>query len=272
MPIASLRRPHPDEGFDDGERPPWASSDRRHRAGRKRPSPEARRPVLAAVGVLVVVGCAALGAEVATRVDHRSAYLAVATYVPQGAVIVPRDLATVRTTLATGVAAIPAAEESSAVGRRASEPLEPGGLLVPDDLSDTVPLPQADALVGATLGSNQAPTGLTPGDWVIVVLSGPDAAPATGATDSSGSTSGPGNSATTGSSSPPGGTSSVVGQGELAIGTVYAIAPPSASDQADSPDTEIVTLEIPQSAAAEVTAASAAGDISLAQIARPASS
>jgi hypothetical protein len=208
---------------------------------------------------LVVVACAALGAEVATRIDHRGDYLAVAAYVPQGAVIVSGDLAVVRVTSASGLATIPATEEAAVLGSRASEPLEPGSLLVGDDLSGAVPLPAADALVGASLASNQAPAGLAPGDSVIVVFSEPDSdtspAPTAGTTPS-----------------PTGSTSTSTGQGGPAIGTVYAIAVPSASDQADASDDEIVTLEIPTSDAAEVTAASAAGDVSLAEVSsRPSS-
>jgi len=259
MPLASLRRPRPDERDEVDDPPGWSADGLHAPQARRRPGPAARRPVLTAVGVLVVVACAALGAEVATRVDHRAGYLAVAAYVPQGSVIVSGDLAVVRMTSASGVAAIPSAEEATVLGSRASEPLEPGSLLVGDDLSGALPLPAADALVGASLASNQAPAGLAPGDSVIVVFSEPDSdaspAPTAGTT-----------------TSPAASSSTSTGQGGPAIGTVYAIAVPSAGDQGDASDDEIVTLEIPKSDAAEVTAASAAGDVSLAEVSsRPSS-
>jgi len=206
--------------------------------------------MLAAIGVLVVVGCAALGADVAARVDHRAGYLSVATYVPQGSVIVPGDLAVVSMTSASGVNVIPAADTPSVLGKRASEPLEPGSILVPSELSGTLPLPDGDALVGTSLSTDQVPAGLTPGASVLVVPSGPNSSVSIGSSSPSG-TPGVGSSAT---------------DGPLTVGTVYAIVLPPAGDQTASSGGEIVTLEVPKSAAAEVTAASAAGDVSLAEL------
>lgn len=254
MPLASLRnRPSRDElGGGDLS---WADDDRTRRRRPRSADPDARRPLLAALGLFVVLGCGALGAEVASRVDHRAAYLAVASYVPQGAVIVSSDLAVVALTSAPGVTAIPSADTASVLGRRSSEPLEPGSLLVPDDLTGTLPLPAADALVGTSLGTNEAPAGLTPGDSVIVVLSG---------TFSGSPTTTPSSAIVT---TPTGASSSTPSAvGGATVGEVYAIELPSASDEAVSSDDELVTLEIPKSVAAKVTAASAAGDVSLAEI------
>jgi hypothetical protein len=155
---------------------------------------------------------------------------------------------------------------------RASEPLEPASLLVPGDLSGGLPLPADDALVSTSLSTNQAPDGLAPGDTVIVVLTNPNADSVS--SSSPAGVSGSGSSVTgssvrgtagTGATSTAGsGTSTAVGGG--AIGTVYAIVLPSASNQAGSSGNEIVTLEVPKSDAAAVTTASAAGDVSLAEI------
>ncbi len=194
--------------------------------------------MLAALGVLVVVSCAAVGAKIAGSVDHRAGYLAVATYLPQGSVIAASDLSVVDAGLSGGVQAIPQDDERLVVGQRASEPLEPGSLLVPRELTASVPLPTSEALVGASLASDQAPTGLDPGDVVLVVLSG------------------------SGADVPSGAAASRV----LALGNVYAIALPSASSPAGSSDDETVTLEVPATDAAAVTAASAAGDVSLAEV------
>jgi hypothetical protein len=249
VPLASLRRSH-SEAFEDDDHPVWGTEDRRLRPSRRPPNPEGRRPVLAAIGVLVVVGCTALGAEVAARIDHRAGYLAVATYVPQGSVITSGDLSVVSMTSPSGVALIPSADAPSVLGRRASELLEPGSLLVPGDLSDTLPLPDGDALVGTSLGTDQAPAGLTPGASVLVVLSGASSAESIGSPNPSGA---PGSGASG-------------AEGQLAVGTVYAVVLPSVSDEAASSEDELVTLEVPESAAAVVTAASAAGDVSLAEV------
>ena len=63
---------------------------------------------------------------------------------------------------------IPSDEEPAVLGQRASEPLQPGSLLVAEDLSNAPLLPSDDALVGTSLGTNEAPAGLAPGDSVIV--------------------------------------------------------------------------------------------------------
>jgi hypothetical protein len=245
MPLASLRRTHPDDASGDRDLTGWNTEDRRSLPRRTTPGTQGRRPALAAVGVLIVVGCAALGATLGTRLDRRGAYIVIAAYVPQGAAIVAGDLGVVRLTSTTGLTAIPSVDEASVLRRRASEPLEPGSLLVPGDLGAGVRWPAGDALVGTSLASDQAPGGLAPGASVIVVMSGPSGSSATPVNGS-----GPG--ATNGS--------------ELAMGTVVAITAPSANNGADSSDGEIVTLEVPKSTAAEVTAASAAGDVSLAEI------
>jgi len=218
--------------------------------------------MLAALGVLLVVGCAAVGAEVATRVDHRLGYLAVAAYVPQGSLISPSNVAVVDVGLSDGVQAIPQGDLPTVLGRRASEALDPGSLLVPADLTTVVPLPASAALVGASLSSDQAPTGLGPGDVVIVVLSGSGTNLPTGA----GGATAPASASGSGSGSAGGGDTGATPAGVLAVGTVYAVALPSASDSAASASDETLTLEVPKADAAAVTAASAAGDVSLAEI------
>ncbi|MGA2208957.1 MAG: SAF domain-containing protein [Acidimicrobiales bacterium] len=256
MPLAPLRsRPdeHTEPGFDLG---PVRRG--RSRRPRRTSNPESRRPLMSALGVLVVLVCALLGAEVAAHANHRSRDLAVATYVPQGAAITAADLTIVSLTAGSGVSAVPSSESESVLGRRASEPLEPGSLLVPDDLTAAAPLPAGDALVGTSLANDQAPAGLTPGDSVLIVLGGQGAG-------LPGSASGDGEVASTPSSSTTGTTPAAV-SGTLAVGTVYAISLPTSGSAASSSDSEIVTLEVPRSAAALVTAASAVSDISLAQI------
>jgi len=231
--------------------------------------------MLAALGVLVVVACAALGAEVAAQVDHRQGYLAVATYVPQGSVITTGDLAVVSAGLSEGVQAIPQADLRTVLGRRASEPLEPGSLLVADDLTTDVPLPVSDALVGTSLSTDQAPSGLDPGDVVIVVLSGTGSPVGTGDTSgsaSSATSSSTGASASVSSSGRGATAGSAASTGVLAVGTVYALALPSANDPAGTSSDETVTLEVPRTDAEAVAAASAAGDVSLAEVSAKAGS
>jgi len=263
MPLAPLRSPRPDEhaepGLDFG---PVRRG--RSRPPRRTPSPETRRPLLSALGVLVVLGCALLGAEIAAHVNHRSSYLAVAAYVPQGAAITASDLTIVSLTVGSGVSAVPSTQTASVLGHRASEPLEPGSLLVPDDLTASLPLPAGDALVGTSLSSDQAPAGLMPGDSVIIVLGGQSSGLPSAATETGSSPSTHGSSTT--------GTSDPAVSGTLAVGMIYAISVPSAAGAGSSSDNEVVTLEVPRTAAGLVTAASAVSDISLAQIPKGATS
>ncbi|MGD0594209.1 MAG: hypothetical protein ABSB54_11100 [Acidimicrobiales bacterium] len=248
MPIATPDRPRFEERIHDDLRL-GDSADQPAQPGWRAPSPEARRPILSALGVLIVLGCALSGAEVAAHFNHRSSYLAVATFVPQGSVITSSDLTGVSLAAGSGLAAVPIAESPTVVGRRASEPLEPGSLLVPADLTSEMPIASSEALVGTSLQTDQAPAGLVAGDSVLVVLGGQSSSLPT-STESSG---------TAPSSSPS--EADIV-----AVGTVYAVALPSAADAASSTGTEAVTLEVPAAAAAQVTAASAASEVSLAEI------
>ncbi len=252
---------------------PSFQHDRRRRAiAPMRTTPESRRPMLAAAGVLVVLACAAAGADVALHVDHRGQYLAVAAVIPQGAVLVPADLSIVSLDTARGLAAIPAAQSGLVLGRRATEPLAPGNLLTPSDVTGSVPLPDTESLVGASLSADQAPQGLEVGDSVLVVLSGSASLTSGIASSSSGLSGTESPTSPTSPTSPasPAQSSSSPGQAQslvLATGTVYALWSAATSSQAGSSNQELVTLEVPKSAAPAVTAASAAGDVSLAQIA-----
>ena len=198
------------------------------------------------MGVLVVVvTCALAGAEVASRADHKTTYLAVAAYVPQGAVLSSGDLSVVALTSAGGIDPIPAEQEASVVGRRAGEALQPGSLLVAGDFTASAQSDAGDALVGSSLAADQAPAGLAAGSTVLVVVN---------------DQAGGGPAATSGAA-----TSSTSGGDVLVVGTVYAISQPSGAEAVTSAD-ETVTLEVPQDDAAAVTAASAAGDLSVAEI------
>jgi hypothetical protein len=266
MPFATLRRSHVTEASDEAPLPdrrpnarPAASTVNRHLAQPMsfRPSPEARRPLLTAAGVLLVVTCAGIGATLAARVDHRQSYLAVGRFVPEGAVVAPGDLTTVDMVASSGVTIIPAAEEDAVAGLRAAEPLPAGSLLVPADLTRASPLPADEALVGASLSPDQLPSGLANGDKVLVVLSSASGLPA-----GDEATSSQGN-ATPGGSTP---------QTSFGEGIVYSLTIGATNATTGEAASDLVTLEVPLSDAAGITAASAAGDVSLAELASPASS
>jgi hypothetical protein len=214
--------------------------------------PRRTRPALAAGGVLIVIVCAALGASVAGRSTGGVPYLEVTHAVPAGAPLEPADLGQVDLDPSSGLVGVPAEEETTVVGSRATAPLAPGTLLVTADVSAAPPVPRGDAVVGASLAPDQLPTEVQPGDSVLVVLTGP-----------SGPTGGGG-----GQSPASGGRSvaGAVGPGQvLATGVVVDIAPPgSAAVSGSSSDATIVSLAVPGPVAPQVTAASAADQLSLA--------
>ncbi len=203
---------------------------------------------MAMLGLLVVAGCALAGAQLAAHAERRSGYLAVSAYVPTGAVVTAADLTLVQLSAPGALDVVPVDEAAAVVGKRASEPLLPGTLVSPADLTTARPLSSADALVGANLAADQMPASLQVGDTVLVVLAGQGA---------SGT-----ESPVTSGAGPTSPSPSSEGGGVIATGTVYALTATSA----DSPGGEVVTIEVPRPVAGAVTAASADGDVSLAQI------
>lgn len=187
--------------------------------------------------------CAALGAVVANRAPRPVAFLAVAHLVPVGMVVTASDLEAVSIAPVAGLDAIPLRDAGQVVGHRATEPLEPGSMLVPGDLTSAWGLPAGTALVGASLAVNQMPTELAPGQRVLVVLSGTAGASGGSVPSPTGPPGSVLTQATVTSVSAPGGVSGMAGAESAAF---------------------VATLEVPEAAAAAVAAASAAGDISLA--------
>ena len=213
--------------------------------------PRNGRPALAATGVFLVVGCAALGAFVAGRTGQRTPYLAVATAVPQDATLTASDLAVVDMTPVAGLAAVPAADEAEVVGKRASEPLPAGSLLTPQSLAGGPLLQAGQALVGTSLGPNQLPGDLAPGDEVLVVL-----------TDAGGAGGGAGTGATQQAGAVPGTV--------LARAAVISVtAPGSTTGPVPSSNDYVVSLAVPEGDAAAIATASAANGVSLAVIPGP---
>lgn len=255
MPLTNARRAHrTGEDLSDadllspGRILDTSVTDRSRSRRRGRLTTEPRRGVLAAAGAATVILCAALGAVVAGRANERHDYLAIARYVPQGAMISTAELGSVSITPAAGLGAIPVTNQASVLGRHAAVALEPGALVVRADLTTAPSLPAAAALVGTSLNADQVPLALAAGDHVLVLLGGPSSAlQAATAAPGAGSSGSPARST-----------------GLLARGIVAAVG--SAAGQASASGTEVVTVEVPVASAPAVAAASAAGDVSLAEV------
>lgn len=205
-----------------------------------------RRPAPMVLGLLLVATCTLAGSELAAHAGERSGYVAVARFVPEGAVVSAEDLRIVDLSRPGGLAVVPASEAATVVGRQASEPLEPGTLLAPAEVSPNNQLSENEALVGTSLAADQMPGALHVGEAVLVVVA-------------SGEASGSGSVGT--ASTEPGGGSGMAGE-VITTGTVYALAPASLA----STGSETVTIEVPRAVAPTVTAASSAGEIALAVI------
>ena len=211
--------------------------------------------------------CGALGAMVANRAPRPTAFLAVVHLVPVGMTVTASDLESVSIAPTAGLDAMPLRDAGQVIGQRAGEDLEPGSLLVPGDLAPRRGLPAGAAIVGTSLAVDQMPADLAPGQSVLVVLSG---TMGSGESSPAGSGSAAETSAALGSSasvvsvpSPTGPPGSVLTRATV----ISVVAPGGSSGPAGTQSTTFVTtLEVPETAAAAVAAASAVGDVSLAVI------
>ncbi|SHE26323.1 SAF domain-containing protein [Actinomyces glycerinitolerans] len=150
-----------------------SSRARRERTASRLPAaPGERRPLLAALAVLLIVGGALLAGLLATRADHRVEMLAAARTVAAGAVITEDDLVStpVSSTLDT---LIPASQAEQLVGQTARTEIAEGQLFDTSQLLNS-PLPgDGTQVVGVSLEIGRFPAGgLAAGDVVDVVDTG----------------------------------------------------------------------------------------------------
>ncbi|MGH9303354.1 MAG: hypothetical protein ACRDZ5_02955 [Acidimicrobiales bacterium] len=207
------------------------------------------------MGVLIVVACTAAGALVARDENHRQAFLAVDRYVAPDSTLVAADLESVSIVPSAGLDPIPVSDAPEVLGRRVGVGLAPGSLLSASDLTAALDLPVGDALVGASLSASQLPETLEVGDPVLVVLGGSPAPNALVQPEPMSSVA----------TRPGGRTGESTAAGDvLAKGFVEQLsAPPSSAGSAGS---ATVTLAVPEGEAAAVADASAAGELSLAEL------
>lgn len=181
-----------------------------------------------AAGV-VVLALSALGAvTVYSSAADRTAVIGVVRDVPPGAVVSEADLREVSISVGDGVRTVPADQAAEVIGRTATSGLTAGSLLNPEQLADGPDWPAGTVLVGAALKEGQFPVGLTVGDPVEIVE--------TPAADTSG-------------------TGEPVSRG---VGTVTDLA-----ESVDGQSVRTVSIAVPSEDAAAISAAGAAGRVSL---------
>ena len=136
------------------------------------PPAQARRPKLSwiAVGLVLVLIAAMLGAIAIARVAAREPVLALAMPIARGEVVTDDHLAVVQVATDDQLATVPASERQDLVGLVAQADLTPGTLLARDQLADGPSLPDGWSVVGLALNPGEYPTSaLAAGDRVEVV-------------------------------------------------------------------------------------------------------
>lgn len=148
---------------------PAARSTREVTAVPRAPLPtRQRRPGLAALGLIVVVGTGAIFGWLYTTAGEKNPVVVMAREVPAGQVIERSDLTTVD--VAGAVTAIAGANLASAVGQRAAVGLLPGTLVQRSMLTEGEAIPAGQVKVGVAVKASQLPAeGVTAGDKVAVV-------------------------------------------------------------------------------------------------------
>lgn len=146
------------------------SSARAAAPGERLPAPpRERRPVMAALAVLLVVGGAAVAGLVALRADDRDAVLVAGRDIPVGARLTEGDLVESQVS-AEGVQVIPAGGAPDVLGTYAVEAIPAGRLLDTSMLNQRDPFSSGDAAVGVPVPAPRVPAqGLETGDEVQVV-------------------------------------------------------------------------------------------------------
>lgn len=145
--------------------------------GSDRPSPPRRkRPALAAIAVLLIVGGAALAGLLALRLDSREPVLVVTQDVPAGTKITTKFLGTTRVA-SEGLKLIPEKNAREVLDTYARTSLSAGQLLDTTVLTRADPVGDDQVEVGIPLTDGQVPPELGSGDEVRIVRLGDGSVP-----------------------------------------------------------------------------------------------
>lgn len=146
-----------------------ASASRAAKGERLPPAPRERRPMLAALAVLLIAGGAAGAGLLALRADDRVPVLVAARDIAAGEVIA-EDALTTTSVASEGTRLIPASQSNIFSGKYARVSISKGQLLDSAMLTATALLQPGSVAVGASLASGRMPaSGLLPGDVVQLV-------------------------------------------------------------------------------------------------------
>ena len=132
-------------------------------------APRERRPLLAALAIILIVGGALIAGLLAVRMDQREEMLMAADTIEAGQQIELADLVSAPVS-ATGSVLIPASRAGEVVGMTARVQITKGELIQTTQLSADSPVSDGRTLVGISLETGRFPAGgLSAGDVVTVI-------------------------------------------------------------------------------------------------------
>ena len=227
------------------------SSTRAHETSRTRgrlPSaPRERRPLLAALAVILIIGGALLAGLLAARMDQREEMLVVAETIEAGQTIKLESLASTPVA-ASSSTLIPASRADEIVGQIARVELTKGEFVQTTQITDSAPTADGRTIVGLSLEAGRFPAaGLSPGDVVDVVnVAGGSGTGAAGAAPSPGATPAPDAAPTDGSGAAP--------ESSTVTGAQVLNAVPSSGKDGDWSSGATVSVLVPNEQAAGTAA------------------
>jgi hypothetical protein len=133
-------------------------------------APRDRKPVLAALGLLLVLVGALASVYLQQRAGDRVGVAEVSKRVPQGQTVTARDVSEVMVAVDSSINYVTWAQvqRGALSGYTASTDLLPGTLLVGPMLTTALPLPQGQEVVALSLKDGEYPLGIQIGDTVSV--------------------------------------------------------------------------------------------------------
>jgi hypothetical protein len=205
-----------------------------------------RRPLLLLASGLVIVVSIAIFASLSASANHQTSVLVVVSTIDEGQPITASDLGEARVSISSGVDPIAVSEADRLTGKRASVTIPAGSLLISGDVSGNPAVSVGDVVVGIALKAGQLPAaGVKAGDPVMLILTNGPGTPVTGT------------SGVAGSSTAAGSATGVL----IRRATVFDVNRPTANSSSST--SLLVSVEVPEKAAADVATAAAAGQVSL---------
>jgi hypothetical protein len=138
-------------------------------AGRRLPSaPRERKPALAALAVLLVVGGALAAALLVTDAGHKTGAIEISQAIGQGQRIPLSAMQEVQITSGTGIDYVPWDEASQVARSYAANTIPQGTLLTPQMTAAASDLAGGRTVIGLALKDGELPDGLQVGDHVDI--------------------------------------------------------------------------------------------------------